>query len=421
MKDLDYETLDEDARGILRQNDRGGFTIPTSGLYPFQWNWDSVFAAWGFSTFDLPRAWAEIEALFEGQLPSGMVPHIIFRKDDSDYFPGPGVWGCDLGAFSSSGITQPPVAATFIRKLYEQDPALGRPILETLVPKLYAWHQWFMDWRCSDDGAIFVTHPWESGRDNSPDWDSSMAALEPGDVGPYTRRDTSHVDPSMRPTKAEYDRYLYLVQRGRKLGWDDAAMAEAPEFQVAEPGISFILLRANRDLAALCDAVGRDASDVNAWTARIETGCKTLWNDEIGGYDAVNLLTGARSGALSSVAFLCWYAGMPDARMQAPLTRVLSDVAFPVPSLVPQDARFDSLRYWRGPTWGFVNSMIGLGLAESGLTSEAETLRQRTAEVIRKGGFAEYFDPITGAPAGGDSFTWTAAIWLAWVRAGSEG
>lgn len=56
-------SLDDQARAILRQNDRGGYTVPTHGLYPYQWNWDSAFAAWGFSTFDLPRAWDELDTL----------------------------------------------------------------------------------------------------------------------------------------------------------------------------------------------------------------------------------------------------------------------------------------------------------------------------------------------------------------------
>ena len=29
----------------LAKNDRGGYTVPTANLYPYQWNWDSVFAA----------------------------------------------------------------------------------------------------------------------------------------------------------------------------------------------------------------------------------------------------------------------------------------------------------------------------------------------------------------------------------------
>ncbi|MGI9510795.1 MAG: MGH1-like glycoside hydrolase domain-containing protein, partial [Geminicoccaceae bacterium] len=84
--------LDQQAIDILKTNDRGGYTIPTSRLYPYQWNWDSAFAALGFMTFDPARAWREVEMLFEGQWDDGMVPHILFRRDDPDYFPGPSVW-----------------------------------------------------------------------------------------------------------------------------------------------------------------------------------------------------------------------------------------------------------------------------------------------------------------------------------------
>ena len=43
--------LDHKAKTILTENDQGGYTIPTKGLYPYQWNWDSVFVALGFATF----------------------------------------------------------------------------------------------------------------------------------------------------------------------------------------------------------------------------------------------------------------------------------------------------------------------------------------------------------------------------------
>ena len=52
-----------------------------------------------------------------------------------------------------------------------------------------------MNWRISPEGAVFVTHPWEAGRDNSADWDSAMAMIIPEGIGEYKRRDTSHVDP----------------------------------------------------------------------------------------------------------------------------------------------------------------------------------------------------------------------------------
>ena len=43
-------SLIQRAIDTLAKNDRGGFTIPTKGLYPYQWNWDSAFVALGIAT-----------------------------------------------------------------------------------------------------------------------------------------------------------------------------------------------------------------------------------------------------------------------------------------------------------------------------------------------------------------------------------
>ncbi|MEL6677067.1 MAG: hypothetical protein AAFQ51_00095 [Pseudomonadota bacterium] len=414
-----HARLDEEARAILRRNDRGGYTVPTDGLYPYQWNWDSAFAAFGFAEFDLARAWEEVETLFSGQWESGMVPHILFHKDDDGYFPGPEVWGCD-GPIPSSGISQPPVAATFIRKIYEKDPGAGRARLAALFPKLVAWHRWFMEWR-SEGGAICITHPWEAGRDNAPDWDGAMAGIEPEGVGEYQRRDTSHVNPEMRPTKYDYDRYIWLVQQGRRAGWDEADLRARNPFRVADPTMTFILLRANRDLAALAGELGEDASEIEGWIAEQEVGAATLWNPEIGCYDARDVRTGAFAGCVSNASCLCWYGGIDDGRMVPVLDRLLSSVRYGVPSHDPSSTRFDSKRYWRGPTWGIMNTLIGIGLEDMGREAEAARVREATRTLIAEHGFAEYFDPLDGTPAGGGTFTWTAAIWLAWVSPKSGG
>jgi len=36
-------------------------------------------------------------------------------------------------------------------------------------------------------------------------------------------------------------------------------------------------------------------------------------------------------------------------------------------------------------------------------------------ELINTGGFAEYYDPLTGEPCGGGSFTWTAAMVMEFI------
>jgi glycogen debranching enzyme len=219
----------------------------------------------------------------------------------------------------------------------------------------------------------------------------------------------------MRPTKEDYDRYIWLVQRGRRLGWDDAKMAEDRPFAVADPTLTFILLRANRDLARMAEDLGEDRSEIDGWSARLEKGAETLRNPETGVFDAVNLRTGEHTGHVTSASFLCWYARLDDPRMGEELAESFASCRYPIPSLELTSPDFDGMRYWRGPTWAILNALIAIGLADMGRTDEAEKLRRLTADLIAEHGFAEYFHPDKGTPAGGGTFTWTAAVWLAWA------
>lgn len=413
MSNISTQDLSIQATSILKDNDRGGYTVPTKGLYPYQWNWDSAFAAWGFSTFDLPRAWQEFELLFSGQWADGMVAHIIFHQDDPGYFPGPSVWGTGHHP-PTSGISQPPVAATLMLKVYEADPILGADRLKAFFPKLLAWHRWWHQNRCRS-GVAAITHPWESGRDNCPDWDIGMAGVDGSNVKPYTRRDTGHVDPQMRPKKADYDRYVALVEFGRDCGWDQDIINERGAFLVADPAMTFILLRANRDLIKIARIVDQDTAEIEGWISMIEDALPEVWNSDLQCYDARDLRSGQFAGCFGSGTFLANYGGIDSDEMHKRLMRVWNETRYGIPSHDPSSKHFDPKRYWRGPTWPVVNSLIAMGFEDCGRTAEAERLRLETVDLIQAGGFFEYFDPIDGTPCGGDHFTWTAAIWLAWA------
>lgn len=156
MRRPERSSVDERAREVLRANDRGGYTVPTAGLYPFQWNWDSAFAAWGWSTFDVDRAWTEIEMLLSGQWESGMIPHIVFHRPDDGYFPGPEVWRTGRSP-ATSGISQPPVLASMVRRVFDVDPAVGAVHLRTVFPRLVASHRWWREVRCGEGPASILT------------------------------------------------------------------------------------------------------------------------------------------------------------------------------------------------------------------------------------------------------------------------
>lgn len=406
-------TIAADAIRTIQDNSRGGFTVPTKGLYPYQWNWDSAFTALGIATYDVDRAWIEIESLVAGQWPSGMIPHILFRADEPSYFPGPSVWGASRGPIPSSGISQPPVLASVVFALSRTDPDRAR----ALVPALNKWHDWWARARDPDGlGVVAVTHPWESGRDNLPDWDRPGKRIDVSGVGEYTRRDTSLVDAGMRPGKEDYDRYLALVNFGREMDWDDARIAAGSPFFVADVATTAILLRSERDLLRLSESLGGPAEEIRARIECMERGFGRLWNERAGAYCSHDLRSGELSDEVTSASFLCFYAGIFDRRAEVlgTLERISKSVKRLVPSCDPGSPSFDPVRYWRGPVWAIVNYMISLGLREAGELGWADRIREDTRALIREGGFAEYYSPLDGRACGGRDFSWTAAIWLAW-------
>ena len=72
----------------------------------------------------------------------------------------------------------------------------------------------------------------------------------------------------------------------------------------------------------------------------------------------------------------------------------------------------DPRRYWRGPIWPKVNTLIALGFAGMGREREAARRRRETAALIAAGRFHGHFDPTDGTACGGSEVTWTAAIRL---------
>ena len=412
--------LAQRAQAILRGNDRGGYTVPTARLYPFQWNWDSAFVAMGFATFDEPRAWSEIDRLLQGQWDDGLIPQIVFHQPSDDYFPGPAVWGVPHSP-PTSGIAQPPVLATAVRHLLDRarDRALAEARAAAIYPALVRNHRW---WRQARDpagtGLVTTLHPWETGMDNSPAWDAALARVPATTVTPIARRDTGHVDAAMRPRGEDYQRFIHLVDCFRAEGWDPALMLAASPFRMADVCTNALLLRAERDLLAMAARFGTaaQAAEIAARAAAMDAALATLWDDARGLYVSRDLIAGAPVGVGTSAGFLPLFAHHPaparQAALAATLTRWAGPVQFLVPSTDPADPRFEPVRYWRGPVWSIVNWMIADGLRWSGRAALATRVLGDTRALIEQAGFSEYFDPATGAGAGGADFSWTAAVCL---------
>src|SRR5919107_3840547 len=277
------------AKQVLRQNDMGDWTRAAPDLYPHQWSWDSAFIAIGLAHFDTRRAARELLALFEHQWRTGKVPHIVFNPEapPESYFPGPEHWACAAASPDAppappytSCLCQPPVhaiAALRVWKVAErnggEEAAAARAFLREIYPRLVLWHRYLLSYRDPENsGLVTIFHPWESGTDNSPRWDTSLAAVEVGDLATYPRHDLQHVtSPSQRPTDADYDRYLWLVKLIKKAGCDEMSIYRSHPFLVKDVLFSAILVAANEALLEIAGLVGGRVEDralIDQWIER---------------------------------------------------------------------------------------------------------------------------------------------------------
>lgn len=355
-----------------------------------------------------------------------MVPHIIFHERHDTYFPGPDVWRLKQEV-PTSGITQPPVAASVARFIYERakDREMARDMLARLLPRIFLYHHWYHHQRDpGKTGLVAIYHPWESGRDNSPEWDAALAAVPADKVMPYKRRDIDHVLAEHRPSQDDYNRYMALVELFRSHDYDHGAIYPLTPFRMADAGVNFMLMRANRDLLWLLEetgsADGAARAEIAKWIARQEEAFESLWDENAGAYCSLDLVAGRNTGIATSGSFLSLYAGAARGgraeRVAGTVERWISESKFSVPTIVPSDVLFDRMRYWRGPIWAIMNFMVATGLRESGYYAALQRIGEDTAVLIRTNGFREYFDSLSGAGLGGADFSWTAAMWLFWAR-----
>ncbi|HCG00251.1 MAG TPA: glycoside hydrolase, partial [Chloroflexi bacterium] len=259
MAAIPREQLIGAAAEVLRGNDLGGSTKPAPGLYPHQWNWDSCFIAIGLSHVSFHRAAQEIRSLLKGQWRNGLVPQIVFNPEAGGYFPGPDVWLSERSpdaptGVQTSGITQPPVLATAVLRVYEsaQDQSEGLDFLRAVYASVVAYHRWLYEERDPDgSGLVVVVHPWESGLDNSPPYLHAGSRVQMAYKPNYERLDLLHVAAKNRPTNKDYDLFVYLLEQMRELNWDQKRYLQSAPLQVQDVLFNSILCRADRDLAEI--------------------------------------------------------------------------------------------------------------------------------------------------------------------------
>lgn len=419
------------AQQILETNWRGSFTIPTSKLYPFQWNWDSGFVCLGHQHYQVERAIQEMNALFSGQWENGLLPHIIFHSEkEKTYFPNFDFWesGVNPGAPNapkSSGITQPAVHGFILEQLLQNNPNHQevKDFALQIFPKIVHYHRFLYQYRDpNQEGLMFIFHPWESGRDNSPLWDESLDRIhiQPGELPHYERRDTKLADASERPTNAQYDRYVYLLLLGKKYQYDGPEIAAESPFLIQDDMMNAILIKSNQGLINVGKQLGLDTGELEEWQQQsLKSFREKFWNEEIGLFTSYDLRAEKQIVEKEIGGLVPLFADIPDQdqakRLHSYLESLRQRNLYLIPSFDVDSPRFDSKRYWRGPIWPHMNWMIYHGLKGYGYDEMATQVKHDTLEIVDKFGFFEYFEPQKSIAKslthgyGGDQFSWTSS------------
>ncbi len=422
---VDNEKILSDAKVVLEENWRGEYTVPSSTLYPHQWSWDSAFIAIGYVHYALERARSELDSILRGQWKNGLLPHIIFDPEASGYFPDPNYWrteGRSPKGTLTSGIVQPPVHAIAALKYYRH--SREEKIIRRWFPRLKGFHRYLLENRDPEhSGFATIYHPWESGFDNSPRWDQALARIEPRNLSEYKRSDLDHVKKAEeRPTKEDYDRYIYLVEILKRFDYDDKEIYKVIPFKIKDVVFNTILYVANKALLELAKILGEENSEILEWIGRQEDRflkqfCPDLEQGLFYDYDLV--ANQFIKVPCCIAALIPIYTGLVEKPLIESTVQWMDHSHFcsygtckypAIPSTNLDSPYFAHVTYWRGPIWINTNWMLYQGLHTYNFKKRAERLRKAMLNLVMENGFYEYFDPTTGVGHGSEDFSWTASL-----------
>ena len=363
-----------------------------------------------------------------------MVPHIAFRRRErgpgrqgpllgrmavfhrTSYLPGAAWWGDRRGGDGRpiSGITQPPIAATCLRLVLERAPDERRA--RRLLAPLHEWHRFLLTERDPDGlGEPVLIHPWESGRDNAPEWDRPLFRIRPR-LMYVRRRDTTHVEAAERPSGEHYRRYLTLVVNGTDAGWPQRRLAADGPFRVLDTGFSAMLARACHDLTAVAGALGDDeiAAESAELSEQVSAALRRRARAGVG-IPALDLRDGSTLDVPSAGPALAVLApGVARATVEHTRERLAGELAsrWGVRSYPERSPGWSPRNYWRGPIWANLSWLCALGLELHGDRAPADELRAQLLRFAEDAGMREYVNPESGHGLGARRFAWTAALTL---------
>jgi hypothetical protein len=427
-----YEHLEQQARKVLEQNDRGTHTVPSEHMYPHAWLWDSAFISIGQSHVDPKRAASELDFIFDGQWQNGMIPNMRFSPGKQDYR----AWNSvrmnsnSPRTIYTSGITQPPIMAEAVQRVAETlDSDDRKAFIDRSLGRLVAYHEWIYNERNPNNNGLFAAvHPWETGMENTPTWMQHMQSIDWGLSGAISRgfnvalqiarRDTKHTPTAQRPNGDEGLLFLESFLKLRHTHYKRERLQDKYPLHLEDVQLNSILIRNNQVIEQLAAEAKRPLpDDLLAHMAQTRTNLEQLWDEDDQLYYPRDAVTGKSIKIPTIASLMPLYAGsITPERSNALVNHLQNPHSFNLPHGIPtvplDSPYYRPSCYWSAPTWVNTNWIIIEGLRRMNHTDLAKQIGRSTLDTVANNGLWEYFHPETGQGLGAKNFSWTAALAL---------
>ncbi len=285
-----------------------------------------------------------------------------------------------------------------------------------LILKIKKYHEWFIKYRDPKyTGLISILHPWESGYDNSPLWDKPMSKIKIDKNLSYKRKDNKIVNPSQRPLKIDYDRYVSIKNQLRRMKYDPKKLYQKSIFNVVDVGFNSLFLKASKDLVAILEKIDIQCKDLKKYTSLNEKKLIKLFNVHKMTFKNKDLRNKSLIEIPSITNYFMLFADLKSDSINKNLVKSLKKYCkrekYLLPTINSDHKSFEEKRYWRGPVWINCNWIIYQGL-KSKDKKLAEFIRKKTIDLVERKKFHEYYSSKTGVGMGAKNFSWSAALYL---------
>jgi hypothetical protein len=370
---LESNQLNAEALKVLESawNSSRGYCPPNKKAYPHMWLWDSCFHSIAWSAFHDQRAVVELHQAMKKQFSNGFLPHMVYAKRTLSRGPRKDV----------SSFTQPPIYALAIALAHQNMIAMPGSLIHQMSQGL----SYFIKHRLRD-GLAFVVHPWETGCDDSPRWDSWLG--------------TSAWKAS------RWFIYDHIAVAAANFGEEGDAiwskkLVSSPSLFNAILSHAFLLasqLTGDPRLSRTSYELGEAMDEL-------------LWDDSQGMYVDLSIVGGGEScrapvldGVLSALG------SVRRDHALACLEQLRDPLLFAAPFglryLPVKHSLYRPDSYWRGPAWPPLEFLAIQACRRWNLDDLASQISDCSRRGIFQSGWAEYLNPETGCGLGARPQTW---------------